>query len=374
MSKTIVVFSNPFGYGPTGKAISVAEAFLRLGAENVVLAGNDFVHEIVPSHIRYERVDERDVASVSAFLEKIENSYIFSSQNRFAVKAAVALQRPSAFLDGLAWFWDEIPADHLIADTVFWMNYPGIEVKKEAKCAVIVPAVLSQMVKTDRASGKTIIHVGGCRNPLSDIFPRIYLDLLVMALGTLPRTMQANMLVTGGRDAAEYLKSQLRDSDVMTGCITHDQFAKELSEASHLVTTAGQTATLEAFASSVPTSFLPPMNLSQSALTRLLNREGACPQSMDWSEYVTLPAALYGENEKNAMEILASCAESVHLHESVQKRFVENLREILMHIPDHQGQKDFITRMGTSGAEVIAKTLLAKWKLERSSSHSLSTS
>lgn len=52
MKKTIVIFSNPFGYGPTGKAIAIAEAFIKSGYKDILFAGNSFVQEIIPRHIK----------------------------------------------------------------------------------------------------------------------------------------------------------------------------------------------------------------------------------------------------------------------------------------------------------------------------------
>src|SRR3989344_3460854 len=170
MKKTIVIFSNPFGYGPTGKSIALADALLELGLKNIILAGSVFIHEIVPDHIKYIKIDERNENEIRNLLRGINNPLVISSQNRFSVKVAHSLKIPSAFVDGLAWFWKKIPSDHLIADEIFWLRYPGIENKVPFgyRNIHIVPAAInikSKKVKRDQI----LIHLGGCMNPITDI-------------------------------------------------------------------------------------------------------------------------------------------------------------------------------------------------------------
>ncbi|MDO8658341.1 MAG: hypothetical protein Q7K55_06370, partial [Candidatus Levybacteria bacterium] len=162
MKKTIVIFSNPFGYGPAGKAIAIAEAFISSGYKNIVFAGSSFVQEIIPITFNYINVDERNEQAIKIFLKTILNPVVISSQNRFAIKAALALDIPCAFLDGLSWFWKEIPSDHFIADEIFWMKYPGLEEKitKSPHAIHIVPAIVD-VQSTNAVRDQILIHLGG---------------------------------------------------------------------------------------------------------------------------------------------------------------------------------------------------------------------
>jgi len=359
MKKTIVIFSNPFGYGPTGKAIAIAEAFLRKGISNIVFAGSNFVQEIIPDSVTSISVDERDEGEIIKMLGQIENPMVISSQNRFAIRAAKSLGIPSAFLDGLAWFWKDIPDDHLIADEIFWMNYPDIKEKltKHSDKINIVPAIIDIKTHVNKRD-QTLIHIGGCKNPLVDIFPKFYLTILAESLSHIT----GNVIVTGGIEATEYLKSLLVQTGNKTSVLSlkHNEFITELGKSKHFITTAGQTATLEAFAMGIPTSFLMPMNLSQLALTDILAKYDAAPQVINWDSYFLEKIDITSLNEKDTIVELGKHAERICRDEESKHRMIIDLVNLLKIIPNNKGQTDFIEYMGVSGADVIADILIKK--------------
>ena len=364
MKKTIVIFSNPFGYGPTGKAIAIAEAFINSGYKNIIFAGNSFVQEIIPKYITFISVDERNENEIIKILRQIENPVVISSQNRFAIRAAKFLDIPSAFLDGLAWFWKQIPADHLIADEIFWMDYPHIKDKlpKNFDKIHVVPGIIN--IKTDTGErNQILIHIGGCKNPLDNTFPKYYLNILADSLSNLFDGID-KILVTGGSEAIEYLKSKLIKNKIKIVSLKHHEFIQELSKSKHFITTAGQTATLEAFALDVPTSFLMPMNLSQLALTEILNQHNAAPQSLFWGSYCpeeTDPTSL---NEKDAIIELNKYAEKIYKDKKIRARLESDIRGMIVSIPDQKGQREFIKRLGKNGADTIVDILTKKWNIK----------
>ncbi len=364
MKKTIIIFSNPFGYGPTGKAIAIAKEFIDSGYSNVILACSSFTKEIIPESIPYISINERDEQVIRNYLRTIPNPVLISSQNRFAIKAALSLGIPCAFLDGLSWFWKEIPSDHLIADEIFWMKYPGLEEKlaKSPRIINVVPAIIDvQIFETVR--DQILIHLGGCKNPLVEIFPRNYLDILADTLSTISSPYK--IIVTGGAEAMDYLKTKLAqklNDKVVISSLGHDQFIRELNCSRHFITTAGQTATLEAFSLNVPTSFLLPMNLSQLALTDLLSRYDANPQSFAWDKYVS--EKINRElNERDAITEFNRYAEIIKTNSKIYIKLKNDLSELILHIPENKEQKKFINNLGLNGAKAIKNILTAKWNL-----------
>lgn len=363
MKKTIVIFSNPFGYGPTGKAIAIAEAFIKSGYKDIIFAGNSFVQEIIPRHIKSITIDERNEDEITNVLRQIENPVVISSQNRFAIHAAKSLDIPSAFLDGLAWFWKKIPTDHLIADEIFWMNYPHIKDKlpKNFDKIHIVPAIID--VENDVSNrDQILIHIGGCKNPLTDTFPKCYLNILANSLSNFFDADK--IIVTGGAEAVEYLKSKLIKNKIKIVSLKHHKFIQELSKSKHFITTAGQTATLEAFALGVPTSFLMPMNLSQLALTNILSEYNAAPQILSWDSYSSNKINITLLGEKEVIIELNKYAESIYIDERLKVMLNIDIVNIINTIPDHKGQSDFIKYIGVSGADVIMNILVKKWSLK----------
>lgn len=360
MKKNIVIFSNPFGYGPTGKAIAIAEAFRTKNVANIIFAGSSFVREIVPGGIECLSVNERDDHEISEVLKKIENPYVVSSQNRFSVRGAKVLGLPTAFLDGLAWFWKEIPADHLVADEIFWMRYPHIQNKipSGTKNIHLVGAVIDSKEKDPNAS-QTLIHLGGCKNPFVETLPKMYLDILAEALSAL--NPSENIKIVGGAEAVGYLRKLGVPFKVVS--LKHDDFIHELSNTLHFITTAGQTATLEAFALGIPVSFLLPMNLSQLALTEVLSECNASDSQLEWSSYVEGANDLSSLTEREAIAKLSEYAGILKDDDKKRRAYQEDFLSMLERRPDNRGQQNFIKSVGVNGKEEIVDALIEKWDL-----------
>ncbi len=185
MKKNILIFSNPFGYGPTGKAVSVASYISKKFKDcDVYMCGGDLVNSLKGDDQKYIKVDERSESSISNVISTIQGpKYIISSQNRFAIRSAKKNNIPCAFLDGLSWFWEEIPAEHFSADVVFWLNYEKIQKKVplEYKDKVFLIGGITekvQKVRTNKKKDGTLVYIGGCTNPLTD-FPESYVRLLL---------------------------------------------------------------------------------------------------------------------------------------------------------------------------------------------------
>lgn len=364
-TKNIVIISNPFGYGPTGKAIAIAKAFIVSGYKNIIFAGNSFTQEIIPNSISTVNIDERNQNEIISFLKKIKNPVVISSQNRFAIHAAKSLNIPCAFLDGLAWFWKDIPEDHFLADEIFWMNYPEINKKlpEHIKNIHIVPAIIDVDHINDNKKDQILIHIGGCKNSLTDFFPKYYIEILA---NSLYQCLDAKIVVTGGLEAIEFLKSLLKKYEknrIICLSLKHGDFIRELSKSFHFISTAGQTATLEAFALGIPTSFLLPMNLSQLALTEVLDKYSAASQKVYWDSYFSKKIDLSLLDEKNAILKLNEYAKNIYNNQNLNKKLIFDLVNIINNIPDKNGQEKFIDHVGTTGANAIRDILIKKWCL-----------
>ena len=212
MKKTIVIFSNPFGYGPTGNAIPVIKSLLdRSNGFEVVFAGSGLCMEVASGmSIRCVRLNERDETEIEGFLKTIRCPYVIGSQNRFCVRVAKRAGIPCAFIDTLAWFWKEIPADHLLADEIFWIKFPQIQRKIPSGKKNI--HIVSSIVTTIPSSGikkykQLIIHIGGAKYPLMEKLPYNYLNLISEGLnGLATSSFFDRVLCAGGFEAIAYLK------------------------------------------------------------------------------------------------------------------------------------------------------------------------
>lgn len=363
MKKTIVLISNPFGFGPTGKAVAVAEELFKRGYKDIVFMGSKFVLSIVSDHFTKIIIDERNQDQLEEALLKLENPVVVSSQNRFAIYVANTLGIPSAFIDGLSWFWNNIPPDHFLADYIFWMNYPNIKNRipdNYLDKIFITPAIIDcPQVNKDREG--VLIHLGGCKNPLSDIFPYEYLDLISDTINY--RSDYPKIKIAGGMEILDYLRKKVTNKNVIFLPNDHNDFVRHLSVTKHFITTAGQTATLEAFCLGIPTSFIPPMNLSQLALMSLLHEYGATSQRMLWSDFVDSGVEFTNLSEKDAILEFSLLSKKVRSNQEEYIKFINKLGEMINSVPDNNGQLEFMNRVGVDGASKICDTLIDKWKL-----------
>ena len=210
-----------------------------------------------------------------------------------------------------------------------------------------------------KAGDQILVHIGGCKNPLVDSFPKSYLDIiseLVEAyIGT--RTIK----ITGGNDAINYLNTRKKKKNIEYISLKHENFVDEISKSAHFVTNGGQTAVLEAFSIGIPTSFLLPMNLSQKALIDTLKSFGLLNKSLNWENYVRVVKDINVLSEKEAISEIISYSINLILDNQSFQILQQDFLSMIETPPDTIGQERFIKYIGTSGAEEIASTIMDKY-------------
>lgn len=373
--KNILIFSNPFGYGPTGKAIYVAEEFLRrYPLFNIVFVTKTFSKEIIPKNILINKINERDEFELENYLRKYkkEDTFIFSSQNRFPIKVANKLKIRCAFLDGLAWFWKEIPKDHFIADEIFWLNYPGMDNLREKlvdfkEKVFIIPSITdNKKILPLKIKNEILINIGGAQNPFKKNLQEKYLNLFGYLLYELSEKIKINIIISGSKLALNYIKKLYKfDKNIKFICMSHNKFINKLKEVKHFITTAGQTATLEAFSFKKPTSFILPMFLSQYGLTNYLEKYIDDIHQLKWSNYIKKGDSLLLMNEKESMQEIEKYSEYILNNSDLKKKILLDITKFIIEIPNIDNQNIFSTNVGINGAEKIVDILTKKWKLNK---------
>src|SRR3989338_745788 len=363
---TIVMFSNPFGYGPTGVAIPVLRALLRgFGRSKIIFAGSDHCMEILTGvPVETVLLDERDEGTIETFLRKLKNPYVLGSQNRFCIRVAKKIGATCAFIDILAWLWEAIPYDHLIADEIFWIKFPGIEQKipQDRHNIHLISSVITTKSPLHKKFGRLMVHIGGAQYPLSSDIPKSYLNLLARGLNGLNTSGRFDEFIfTGGSRALGYNKKIVRNKRVVIRQFPEHRFIDELAGACHMLTTAGVSSTLESFALKVPTSFLLPLNLSQYSFTAMLRQHGACPQLFQWNNYTTVNPPLDEMSEGAAISKIESLAKYVDESRAASQRFEKDFSAIANYVPENSGQLAFIKQLGDSGADELVEILKTKW-------------
>jgi hypothetical protein len=363
--KTVFMFSNPFGYGPSGKALSIAQYFQDHTANtNVCICGSRHILGIAGSKLPTIEVDDRCEEAITAILNSVNgDKYVISSQNRFAIKAAKRDNIPSAFLDGLAWFWTNIPADHFLADIIFWINYPGIRAKIPANYEdkiVIISGITESLEKNITGKRKGItFYIGGCKNPLTSL-PYAYLDLTANLLGS-ATSKSLSISISTDLESQKYLQKYpgLNRRIKTSG---HTDFLRRIARSELFVSNGGQTASVEAVNLNTPVAFYLPINLSQIALISKVLMKNPDYPALGWENYNNLPKSLYQYSEKQALEYFENTAKKL----LADKRTMELLRTrfLKLIVPNRQIQKpEVLTSIGSSGAEDIFLVLKDKWGL-----------
>ncbi len=361
--KTILIFSNPFGYGPAGKAAMLATYIARNTRDCSV-------HFVGPSSFVSDRaitvhdaIDERSVDSIASMLESISGEkFVLSSQNRFAIQAAMRSNTPTAFIDGLAWFWGNIPEDHFQAPLIFWPRYPNIsdKIPEQYKSKINMFGAILENEKSFFKRDGILLYIGGCKNPMLPI-PLHYLDLIATLIEKNQHFISGRAKIATDLESKMYI---LRKHPTLISCVDtykHRDFLARLSSADHFITNGGQTATIEAFGIGTPVSFFLPMNLSQMALSGILQTFGALPSRMAWGDYADISKNIQSMNEKQGMLLLDNLAKKILSDRACFEKVKADFDNLISRIPDTKKQTEFLAAMGTSGCEDIFRSLQTNW-------------
>jgi len=366
--KTILIFSNPFGYGPGGKAISIAKYISESSSHvKVVLCGNSHFRQMatgIDCKCIFREMDERNENEILKILKSIKGEkYVISSQNRFAIKAAHENGIQCAFLDGLSWFWTRIPDDHFLADIIFWLNYPGIvnKIPQQFKDKIyVVHGITEKIAATEVRDKKGILmYIGGCKNPLT-LLPLNYLDLVAKLMSSIDTT-HTNIKLVSDFDSLAHLR-EVPSLLGITKKYSHSEFLSELATTNKFITNGGQTATIEAAGMGTSTSFFLPVNLSQYALIEKLSNSGSFP-SIVWRDYVKLPADILDYSEKDAITYFDAQSREILKDKERFKLLRDRFCTILSLQNDEVQQKSFLSDVGSTGAADVYRILKDKWGL-----------
>ena len=121
--------------------------------------------------------------------------------------------------------------------------------------------------------------------------------------------------------------------------------------------------TVEAFYYGVPVSFLMSTNLSHWNILNVLLEQGVVTQKTRWEDILNKPLNLESTPEKVAIPFLEDIANKVLQDKKLLDKAIQMLYNMFLELKSSDRQKQFITTLGTNGAEVVSKTLMDKWDL-----------
>lgn len=362
LSNTVIFISNPFGFGPTGKTVALMEELRSKWKGRIVYGASPMCQETIPEHLRkdiiVEPINERAADSLKKIFNKYPQPFVVCTLNKLAINTAKNLGLPAFFIDSLGWLWKEIPAEYLLADTYYCFNIFGMKNKVPPRENIKLIAPIFGTLPTYRTSKEPylLVHIGGFKNPFEDKMSFAYLDLI---LESLHRNKSAKeIIVTGGSEAIWFMKTSCHKKDIHFLTLSRNNFLKYLNSASRFVTTSGLTATLEAFALRTPTVFLPPTNLSQWKILKLLASQGCAESKFEWDDLLGHPTNFDNLTEQEAVPEFHSLAQQVYNNPALRSTFVKKFNEITSSTVSRSGQTNFILQSGTNGSTIIVEDLL----------------
>ena len=364
MTKDLVFFSNPFGFGPTAKAIALINAGKNIWNDvNIHYVADDDCQQIFnDKDIDIIHVNPRDYLQIEKILSVFAHPYVISSLNRFSIRVAHEKAIPNCFIDSLTWMWKEIPSDYLLADLYFALDFPGVSMVLNKYPSIIkVPYFIDGKAASGHfVESDILVHVGGCINPLIKKCPESFLKLVCLAIS---KIKNKKILVSGGQEAVSFMSAFFNDKNIQCKTLKKEVFLSSLLHTKQFITTSGLNASLEAFKYGIPTSFLMPTNLSQWENIQLFDVHKAAPNKVTWEDIIGQNMNIHGKTEKDAIEIIMETADKVLEQTTLKRKCIELLEKVCMIIPDRQKQGEFIKSIGSNGADVVAKILKEKWEL-----------
>lgn len=369
--KRVIIASNPFGYGPTGQAVALIHELLKRKSEfEIHFIGTGLCLEIVQKEFKKEGIkvidlNERDEGLLRQYLLSVNNEsesiICVGVQNRFIPKIAKELGIPSIFIDGLGWFWNHVPESHLLADRIYWTNFPNLhEGDKKIPDGVTVVGLLqdSCVWKPNIANPYYIVSLGGCTNPLKEGLQENYLSLALKVFSSINLETKIPIRMILGNPARLFLeKNELIPPGVSIHSYTHKEMMESLSMCSHHFSIGGQSSTMESLVSGIPTTFFLPSNMSQVFFQKVFDKYCSGNYYSNWDSYIHDIGELEETDELTSINLIDQFSKRILNDDKILNQIVKHCISS-MNTSDKDKLIKLVRGLGLDGARHIALDIL----------------
>ena len=360
-SNKILFLANSFGLGPATYALAVINSLRESWDGDLIYAAQDICLDSAKLESKEViNIDQRCSKSIFELIKKVKPKGVISAYNAFAVKAAREASTPVALIDGLSWYWPEISAEYKSADLYFAPDFPGVDqvVSKNNYINKVSP-ITGPLFERETNTGLVLVNISGVKTPLDKELPVQYLKLLVSALNVF--TGSDEILLVGGKQAISFVSGLVNNEKVKCDTLPWFDYLNVLSKADRLLTVPGLCSVIEAFYRNVPTSFLPPTNLSHWHILNVLRKHDAAPLFLDWETLTEVKYPLEKISEPDSGGIFSSLSSSVYDNSKSRNQTHALIGDLISESFDISGQQNFISRLGGKGEEEIAKKICNEW-------------
>jgi len=366
----IVCDPNPFCYG----AISALRALARhLPEARLTVLATGPVHEQC-DRATFAQVLPCDVKAPESVRQHaqvlVDADLYLAVSNNTNIPLALELGLPLVFIDILFWMKRRVTPAMRQASSYIIENFPGVpealhRYGRDMAWPVVVGPLIApaSLRKRSSPSAHLLVNYGGAHSP--DIIPgrntcypslmsRLMKDLLPEA-----GWPEEAVTIAAGAKAVERIREDGAAGRLRVETLPQERYLDLLASSSQFLTAPGLNAPFESFQLGVPTSFLPPQNLTQVCQLSVYQARGLAPRGLNLTELypdVTIePEAPESEGTARVLGLLARLEADASARQSVRERVVEQLsRDAAAWERQCEAQRAFLVELGLAGGEQAA--------------------
>lgn len=365
----VVCDPNPFCYG----SISVLRALARhLPEARFTVLATEPVQELCDeaSFAQVLSCDVKVPESVRQHASVLATADLYLAvSNNTNIPLVLELGVPLVFIDILFWMKRRLTPAMRHARSYIIENFPGVsEVLNQYFGEMLRPVVVGPLIsplphrRSSCHAPHLLVNYGGAHSPnivpgentsYPSLMTRLVRDLLPIA-GWAP---EAVTIATGARAAAAIREDRIAGLWVET--LPQERYLEVLGASSHFLTAPGLNAPFESFRLGVPTSFLPPQNLTQVCQLTTYQKHGLAPWGLNLTELYPEKAidaqAPEAEGTARVLALIARLEADVTARNRVRELVVAQLCRGTMELARHvAAQRTFLESLGAAGAEEAA--------------------
>jgi hypothetical protein len=369
----IVCDPNPFCYG----SISALRALARHlpEASFTVLATGPVREQCDPATFaRVLPCDVKDPASVRQHASVLAAADLYLAvSNNTNIGLVRELKLPLVFVDILFWMKRRVTPAMRHASSYIIENFPGVEEALErygremVPPKVVGPLIAPPLLQEQRcATSHLLVNYGGAHSPdivpgRNTCYPSSMTRLLREALPAAGLGIESVTIATGARAVAR-IREEGADGGLRVETLPQERYLELLASSSQFLTAPGLNAPFESFALGIPTSFLPPQNLTQVCQLAVYQAHGLAPLGLNLTElypdHPIDPQAEEVEGTARLLELVARFDADSYARAIVRELVVAQLRRSPSEMERQvAAQKAFLQRLGPPGAVSAAEEI-----------------
>lgn len=346
----------------------------------------DITKEILERDSSVDKIIEVDVKDSEGISKNVElDTYdaVLVISNLTNLETYLSAGIPVFFVDILYWY--RTPKDHPIwryATKCFIEDFPGVKQMMKHNCSsnsIVVGPLIRENNYVKSTSSHDInnyfkgvlVNIGGGKSRWvtpgqNTHYARLVLELITGIRKFLPK---GNILIAGGREAIEQLKSINTCYDIECRSLPQREFLECLAGCKLYMTSPGLNAVMEGLEFNKPMVFLPPQNASQVLQLEMYERANIVLPGMNLPNYIDDFTSLNKDvlDEKELTDEVLDALDVIMKSPSIKSSLAMVINHQIKNLDTPNFQKathDFKIGLWPLGSKSVAKFINSWWKNE----------